>query len=311
MNSLQESIEKYLCLRRDLGFQLTQVGILLRDFGSFMESQEAPFITTVLSLQWSLQPMHTHPSYWAKRLSAVRLLARFCSAEDPRTEIPPNGMLPRYVKRRVKPYWYTSRDIDRLMKAALALPPTGGLRGQTYYCLLGLLVTTGLRIGEALALKLVDVDLADGMLTIRDTKFGKSRFVPLHPSTRQALRVYSCQRDTNFQRSTLTHFFVSSKAKQLSANAVHWTFRKLRSQTGLGASTNWDMPQLHHFRHRFAMETLLRWYQSNEDIERRLPVLSTFLGHVGVADTYWYLSTHPALIGHAVRLLQERGEGSS
>ena len=310
MKSLRESIKGYLSLRRDLGFKLTQAALLLRDFTLFMETKKAPFITTALALEWALRPAYTHPSYWAKRLSAVRLLARHCRAADPRTEVPPDGLLPRRVKR-AKPYWYTEEDINCLMKAAADLPSPGRLRGQTYACLLGLLAVTGLRIGEALSLKLFDVDLEQGLLTIRHAKFDKSRLVPLHGSTRRALRAYAHQRDVHFRPARPSHFFVSEKGMQLSSGAVHRTFRKLRCQTGLIASPDWDLPQLHHFRHRFAMVTLLRLYQANEDIERQLPVLSTFLGHVCISDTYWYLSAHPQLLGQAVQRLEHRWQESS
>ena len=307
MNTLREAIEGYLLLRRNLGFKLIQTQRWLHDFASFMESEQAPFITTELALQWASQPAHTHRSYWAKRLIAIRVFARYRSATDPRTEVPPDRLLPRCSKR-ARPYLYTEEDIDRLMKAAAALPPPGGLRAQSFSCLLGLLTVTGLRIGEALALKLEDVDLQEDLLTIRGTKFDKSRLVPLHRSTQQALLAYARQRDGHLGRAPLSHFFVSARGTPLTPSAVRRIFRALCRQVGLHGSGGCDEPRLHHFRHRFAMETLLRWYRSNEDVERRLPVLSTFLGHVCVSDTYWYLSACPELMGQAVRRLEHRWE---
>jgi integrase/recombinase XerD len=310
MNTLRDAIEDYVRLRRDLGFKLTQTERLLHDFASFMENQEAPFITTERALQWASRPAHTHPSYWAKRLRAIRLFARYRSATDPRTEVPPSGLL-AYQPRRAKPYLYTAEDIDRLMKAAAALPPPNGLRPRSYCCLLGLLAVTGLRIGEALALQCEDVDLHEGELTIRHTKFDKSRLVPLHPSTQQALLAYARQRDRHLGRATLGHFFVSARGKPLYASSVHQTFRILCRQIGLQGLGSCDEPQLHHFRHRFAMETLSRWYGSIEDVEQRLPILSTFLGHARVSDTYWYLSARPELMEQAMRRLEHRWEETS
>jgi integrase len=200
------------------------------------------------------------------------------------------------------------KDIKRLMKAADTLRPRGGLRGLTYSCLLGLLAVTGLRISEALTLRLDDVDLENGVLTIRKTKFGKSRLVPLHPSTQRVLLQFAQRRDAHRGRATITHFFVSERGKPLRALAVHRAFRILCHKIGLHASEGCDKPQLHHFRHRFATTTLLRWYRSTDDVERRLPLLSTFLGHVCISSTYWYMSAYPELMGQAVRRLEHRWE---
>lgn len=181
----------------------------------------------------------------------------------------------------------------------------GGLRRTTYATLLGLLIVTGMRVSEVLALGLKDVDLHEGLLTIRKTKFGKTRLVPLHPSARRALQQYARQRDALVGRRA-THFFVSSQGQPLVAENVWKTFRLLRRRVGLHASERWDTPTLHHFRHRFATESLLRWYRAGDDIESRLPILSTFLGHVCTSSTYWYLSCNPELMGQAMRRLEQR-----
>lgn len=307
MNTLREAINEYLLLRRELGFKLANAQHWLLDFASFMEDQGALFITTEWAVRWALRPKHSQPSYWALRLMAVRRFALYRSATDPRTEVPPVGFLPVHP-RRAKPYLYTEKDVERLMKAAEMLRPRGGLRGSTYSCLIGLLAVTGLRIGEALQLRLDDVDLQDGVLAIRKTKFGKSRLVPLHPSTQHVLLQYAQRRDAHHGRATITQFFVSERGKPLRALAVHRAFRILCHKTGLHASERCDEPQLHHFRHRFATTTLLRWYRSTDDVERQLPLLSTFLGHACISSTYWYLSAHPELMGQAVRRLEHRWE---
>ncbi len=310
MNTLREAIEAYLQLRHDLGFKLTQVQQWLREFAGFMEQQQASFITTELALEWALQPTNVQPAYWAKRLSAIRVFSRYHSATDPRTEVPPGGLLP-FQPKRAKPYFYREEEIDQLMQAALALQQPDSLRGKTYACLIGLLSVTGLRIGETLGLTPHDVDLQSGLLTVLDTMFGKSRLVPVHASTRVALAAYARDRDQLLGHTNPSRFFVSARGKPLAAATVRRTFRALCQQIGLHGAPSSDEPQLHHFRHRFATQTLLQWYQSGEDVERRLPILSTFLGHARIADTYWYLSARPELMKQALMRLEQRWEEDS
>jgi integrase/recombinase XerD len=309
MSSLREAIEQYLTIRRDLGFKLTGARYLLRQFAGFMEDKSASFVTTDLALHWAMLPRRAQSSWWAQRLMAVRCFARQHTATDPRTQVPPQDLL-RYRPRRARPYLYTDQDIKRLMAAAMTLRPTGGLRGPTYATLLGLLSVTGLRISEALSLRSVDVDCQAGLLTIRKTKFGKSRLVPLHPSAQRALLHYARQRDAYVGRLPIARFFVTAHGKPLTTQQISKTFRLLRRRVGLHAAAQWDGPQLHHFRHRLATESLLRWYRAGDDVEQRLPVLSTFLGHGSVASTYWYLSGHPELMIRAMRRLEQRWEKS-
>lgn len=304
MNTLTDAINHYLALRRGLGFKLIQVEYLLHHFATFMKQHDAAYITIELALQWAVEPQQTNPAYWAKRLRAVRGFARHHSATDPRTEIPAPGLLP-YRPARAKPYLYSEDDIQHLMKAARALPPRNGLRGWTYSCLLGLLAVTGLRISEALALKRDDVDLNEGLLTIRQAKFAKSRLVPLHASTQAVLRTYGQRRDAYPACRHSIYFLISEKGTSLSASTVRGVFCKLSRQIGLRGPDDRHGPRLHDLRHRFAVEVLLRGYQSDEAIERRLSALSTFLGHTRVSDTYWYLSACPELMGQAVRRLEK------
>lgn len=306
MNDFREAIEDYIALRHQLGFKVVHQQRYLLDFASFMEAHEIPFITTEAALEWALLPQGVQPSFWSQRLAAVRCFARHRCAADPRTQIPPSDLL-HHRPRRARPYLYSEEDIKRLLKATEGLHPPGGLRGFTYSTLLGLLVVTGLRISEALALLVEDVDLTQGLLTIRQTKFGKTRLVPLHPSARCALERYARQRVALVGHET-RRFFVSLQGQPLVAGNVWKTFRLLRRRVGLQASERWDTPTLHHFRHRFATQSLLRWYRAGDDAERQLPVLSTFLGHVSTSSTYWYLSCHPELMGHAMRRLEQRWE---
>jgi integrase len=246
------------------------------------------------------------PATWARRLSFVRGFARHWRATDPRTEVPPPGLLP-FRSRRARPHLYTSAEIQRLLAAAQALPP---LRGPTYACLFGLLAVSGLRIGEALALTPADVDLHAGLLHIHQAKFGKSRLVPVHPSTQRALRTYAQQRAAWLARRPAPTFFVSDRGNHLARAVVRRVFTALCRAIGLRAPTASRGPRLHDFRHRFAVETLLRWYRAGDDAERRLPVLATYLGHAHVTDTYWYLSACPELLGLARLRLERRWGGA-
>ena len=305
MTPLRLAIDDYIRLRRSLGFKLRDMADDLRNFAAFMERKAAPNVTTELAMEWAMLHTNHQPSTWAQRLGFVRVFARHWHATDPRTEIPPTGLLP-FRPQRARPYLYSELEIQTLLAAALKLSPRQGLRPRTYYCLFGLLTVTGLRISEALKLEQPDVDLGEGILTIRQTKFGKTRLVPLHPSTRDVMADYARRRDRFLRKASSRCFFLNDHGRCLDGSAVRRTFYDLSRQIGLRGPEDHKGPRLHDFRHRYAVRTLMQWYRSNEDIERRLPVLSTFLGHGHVADTYWYLSVEPELMGLATRRLELR-----
>jgi len=171
-----------------------------------------------------------------------------------------------------------------------------------------LLAVAGLRISEAINLKRQDVDLSEGLLTIRQTKFNKTRLVPLHASTRDVFIEYAGRRDRLVGTPTSSCFLLNDHGRRLQISAVHRTFYDLSRQIGLRGPEDHAGPRIHDFRHRFAVNTLIQWYRNSEDIERRMPVLSTFLGHAHAADTYWYLSVHPELMGLATSRLEQRWE---
>ena len=311
MKSLTRAVKDYLALRRSLGFKLHSAGAALMNFASFMERQQAQSITTRLALAWAQQPPDAQPAHWAQRLSFVRGFARHHLAADPSTEVPPAGLLP-YRPARARPYLYSNDEVRRLLEQALQLPDgVAGLRPWTYYALLGLLSVTGLRVGEALRLRLNDVDLATDVLTVRGTKFGKSRLVPIHASTRDVLADYLVRRTKQLCGRDAVHFFVTRTGHALDGADVRRTFYSLSRQVGLRGQEDSHGPRLHDFRHRFAVETLMGWYRSGVDAERRLPVLSTYLGHVHVSDTYWYLSAHPQLMALAMARMERRWEDRS
>jgi len=310
MISLRKAMEDYLTMRRSLGFKLRDMGYNLRHFVSFMEKNGSSIITTELALRWAQQPPDVQLAHWAARLSFVRSFARYWSATDPRTEIPPMGLLP-YRTKRATPYIYSNEEIQQLLKAGRNLPPTTGLRPWTYYTLLGLMAVTGMRISEVVRLDGADVDLKQGLLTVRLTKFSKSRLIPLHPSTVKKLKLYLYRRDQLYPRPLTARFFLSNQGTPLTDCMIRWTFVKLSRQIGLREAGESSGPRLHDLRHRFAVTTLLHWYRTGVDVEQRLPVLSTYLGHAHVTDTYWYLSAIPELLALTKDRLEKRWEALS
>ena len=230
----------------------------------------------------------------------VRSFARYVSPADPRTEIPPEGLLLHRLHRR-NPSLYTDEEIARLIEAAGQLPSPLGLRAATYATLFGLLAVTGMRMSEPLALDRDDVDLTQGILTVRHTKFGKSRIVPIHASTLEKLRNYADLRDRLCPRPQTPGFFIAERGTRLTESTVHWTFARLSRNIGLRG-------RLHGLRHGFAVETLIRWYRAGLDVQQHLPELSTYLGHVHVDDTYWYITAVPELLRLATLRLEEKGE---
>lgn len=308
MNTLREALRDYLELRHGLGFKLHDAGLQLPRFVSLLEQRGERHITSRLALEWAQQSSTVQPAEWARRLGYVRGFARYRSASDAATEVPAAGLLP-HRSTRARPYLYSEQEIDRLLSAALMLPtawPSTLLRPRLFHCLLGLLSVTGLRIAEALNLQLRDVDLDRAVLTIRAAKHGRTRLVPLHPSTVVVLGQYLHLREQALGARSSEHVFVSNTGRRLDGGTVHRTFYVLSRQVGLRAPGASHGPRLHDLRHRFAVQTLLHWYACGEDVARRLPVLSTFLGHVRVADTYWYLSAQPELMAQAMARLERR-----
>jgi len=308
MRTIRQAVEDYLSLRRSLGFKLKDHERRLREFVIFLQKKKASRISTLVALQFATQPQSVQPAEWTARLCTVRGFARYRSGDDPATEIPPLGLLP-YRPPRARPYLYSEEEIRQLLQAAKNLPATYSLKPWTYHCLFGLLAVTGLRISEALNLQLADVDWSEGILTIQGAKFGKSRLVPLHASTRRALLAYTKRRDRFFAEAPISHFFASSRGQRLDGGDVRRTFYKLSRQIGLRTASASHGPRLHDFRHRFAVQTLLRWYRKGVDVERRLPILSTYLGHAHVTDTYWYLTSTPELRGAAGKRMEKRWGG--
>jgi integrase len=302
MSNLQTALDEYLNIRRALGFKLRDEGTALPQFLLFLKENDAPFITTDLALQWATLPENVLPAHWACRLTMVRNFAKFRSAVDPRTEIPPQGLLPfRY--RRKPPYIYDDSEISKLLNASSQLQSVTGLRALTYSTLFGLLTVSAMRVSESVALNRQDVDLLQGILTVRLTKFSKSRLIPLHLSSAEKLREYSRLRDRLISHPRCPSFFISEQGTRLTHWSVRRTFVKLSREIGLRGPHDSHGPRLHDLRHTFAVKTLLRWYQTGVDVERHMPELAAFLGHTHVNDTYWYISAVPELLRLASKRL--------
>jgi len=293
MSGLRAELANYLAVRRALGFKLRRAGLLLADFVGYLEANGTDTITTENAFAWASLPVNASSDWWGYRLSVVRAFARHLHAIDPVHDVPPTGLLPAKT-HRATPYLYSDANIAALMAAARQL--RSPLRAATFETLVGLLAVTGLRIGEALRLDRDDVELTFGVLRIRQTKFGKSREVPLHPSTVEALAAYALRRDELRPRPREQAFFVSTAGTRLLYCNAHLAWLDLVRRARLGPRSATCRPRPHDLRHSFAVRTLLGWYRDGADVAACMPLLSTYLGHVHPGNTYWYLSAAPELL---------------
>jgi len=297
VSALEQDLINYLQLRHSLGHQVAEAQWLLPDFVAYLDSRGLRTVTVQATLEWAQQsPSGRATSVGPRRMTAVRGFARYLSGIDADTQVPPLGLMPHRQRWR-QPFIYTPVDVDMvrdLAREGIVSP----LRAATYDTLIGLLAASGLRIGEAIKLDRSDLDWAQGVLLIRESKFGKSRLVPLHPSSMQALNDYAVLRDELQPRAKELSFFVSLKRKRLLYAVVQQTFRQLIDTAGIGVDAP-SPPRLHDLRRTFAVRTLLGWYRAGEDVQAKMPSLSTYLGHREPACTYWYLSATPEVLALA------------
>jgi len=301
VSSLRNAAEDYLRMRRALGYKLEGPGRQLGQFLAYLEQTGARTVTIENAVAWATQPAGADPGYWSERLSVVRQFARHLQTIDPTCEVPPARLLP-YRSQRAIPYPYTPEQISALMRAAARLPSP--LMAATYPTLFGLLAVSGLRIGEAIGLDRDDVDALHGLIRVINSKFGKSREVPLDPSAMRALDAYDRRRDQLCPRPASEAFFLSTAGTRLQQPHIHRVFSRLKRTVGLTPRSPRCRPRLHDLRHRFAVNTLIDWYRQGVDVQARLPVLSTYMGHAEPADTYWYLTATPELLGLAAQRLE-------
>ena len=306
MTTFATHAQNYLQLRRSFGFKLGEHGRLLPRFAAHLDAIGAESISVELAVAWATEPVVSPDSRVpALRLLIVRGFARYLAGIDPRTEIPPTGLI-RCVKRRRAPYIYTEQEILTLMARARSAIRQR-LAAATYETLIGLLAVTGMRISEAIKLDDSDVDWQQGVLLVRESKFNKSRYLPLDPTTLRALERYVRMRDDLCPRREDPSVFISLRRRRLDDGAAHATFRRLCDASGIGAESRYP-PRLHDLRHTMAVRTLLNWYRQGADVEARLPALSTFLGHLNPCHTYYYLSAAPELLAHAAGMLDAAKE---
>ena len=301
MSELSRQVADYLRLRRALGFKLERAGRLLPQLAAYLEAAGATTVTSELAIAWARLPGQARPNHWAQRLAVARGFARYLQTIDPATEVAPAGVFPAR-RHRPSPYLWSERDLCRLLEAARALRPP--LRAATHEALFGLLAVSGMRLGEAIGLERDDVNLGSGVITIRQAKFDRSRFVPLHPTTTEALSRYAAARDRLWPRPRSRAFFLSSVGTTLERSGVDKTLRTIT--TSIGIRTDTVRPRAHDLRHSFAVATLVGWQRSGASIDGHMAELSTYLGHVSPADTYWYLSAAPELMELAAKRLEMR-----
>jgi len=305
MSSLREALADYLQVRRRLGYEMPQDGRLLEGFVAFLEQAGAERITTELALEWARLPAAAHPHRWRQRLGVARGFARHLATLDPASEVPSTDLLPG-ARPRLAPHIYTDAEIVALMTAARELRPR--LRAARHVTLIGLLAVTGMRPGEALVLDRHDVDLRHGIVLVRAGKQNKQREVPLHDTTILALRDYARLRDARFPTPSTPAFFLSARGRRMSRSELNETFTQLIDTVGMKSRGARARPRPHDLRHALAVRTLIDWQQAGEDIDQRMPLLSTVLGHVSPASTYWYLEAVPELMEHISRRLEQLGE---
>lgn len=301
MIGLRDALADYLAIRRALGFKLERSALLLADFVWFMEREGASTITTALAVSWATN-VSGGANWRVDRLGVVRRFAQYLAAIDSATEVPPSNLLP-CEGRRATPFIYSDADILGLMAAATRSLRTR-IRRCTYATLIGLLAVTGMRVGEVIQLDRSDINWGDGVLTVRNAKFGKSRLVVLHSTTISALHDYGRVRDEMVPHPRDPNFFVTPVGTRLLYCNVQWTFSRLTRTAGIQPRSSQCRPRLHDLRHTFAVRTVAGWYRDGLDVEAKLPLLSTYLGHTTPRDTYWYLSATPDLLGLAAQRLQ-------
>ena len=301
MSALSDALEDYLRLRRALGFKLERHGRLLPSLVSHLESAGAATLTTQLALTWATA-LENKPDEWAIRLSIARGFAVYLQSLDPATEVPPADLLPR-KRRRADPYLYTEAEIADLMDASKTL--RFPLNRVTYQTVIGLLASTGMRIGELIALDRDDLDPKERTLLVRNAKFADTRLLPLHRSTVEALGAYAALRDELWPESRTPAFFISTAGTRLALGNVETTFRYLVRTAGLEPRSERCHPRIHDFRHRMVVVSLVDWYRQGADVAALLPALSTYLGHASPAFTFWYVSATPELLALAAARLEQ------
>jgi len=306
--SLYDALGDYLALRRALGFKLANAGRLLGQFVDYLNKHGVGMPTTEDALAWANLPASASGNWRAIRLSVVRGFARYLHNLNATVEVPPADLM-RHGPDRATPYLYSDAEIGRLMAAAGEL--RHGFRAATYQTLIGLLATCGLRVSEAIALNTTDLDRDEELLVIRETKFAKSRLVPLHSSTMARLAAYITLRDQTHAHPLCPALLVSGAGTRLHHSNVSLTFARMAQRVGIARRSAACRPRLHDLRHSFAVATVLDWYRVGADVPAMMPRLATYLGHTDPKHTFWYLTAAPELMALAGQRLDTYLAGRS
>jgi integrase len=309
--SWNTQVEIYLAYRRQHGFELSRDATQLRSFALFADAVDtAEHLTVALATAWARDSQRSNPLTWARRIERLRGFARFCLRDDPVTEIPPCDIFgPSH--RRLVPHIYTEAELVALLDAANSLEPVQGLRPATCRCIFGLLAASGLRISEALALTQADVDLATGVLLIRDAKFHQQRLVPLHPSVTAELRIYARFRDQRVRHPVCDRFFLRDNGSAANQSGILYALQTLTQQLGWQPRGDYAHHRVHDLRHTFIVRCVLHFYEQGIDIDRAILALSTYVGHAKVSDTYWYFTGIPELMAIAAERFHRYAQGES
>jgi integrase len=313
MSHLHQELDRYLTIRRSLGYDLGTTARILRRFIAFAESQGIEHVSTDLFLRWQETFGRAGRQTWAARFGIVRLFAQWLHGLDPAHEVPPRGLIP-YRLRRSRPYIYSDAEIANIVATAAELPSVYGLRGLTYATLFGLIATTGLRISEALGLDAGDVDLVVGVLTIRRGKLGKARLVPVDGSVVERLQAYADERD-RLLAFTPQPFFVNEQGLRISDCIARYSFALVCQRIGLRSAQRYGRhghgPRIHDLRHTFAARTMIGWYRGGQDPAREMIKLTTYLGHTNPENTYWYIEAVPELLELAAQRVTDASVGEA
>jgi len=307
MSSLSEELDRYLTIRRSLGYDLRTDERILRRFVTYSEAQGDNHISTDLFLRWQASCPSVRRHTWVRRLGIVRIFAQWLNGIDPNHEVPPQALIP-CGQRRPRPYIYSEEEIRRIVGAAAELPSVNGIRALTCAALFGLLAVTGLRVSEALSLDSSDIDMETGVLTVRCGKGGKERLLPLSQSTMAELAAYAAERD-RLLGARPEAFFTGDRGNRLTDCGARYNFAVVCQNIGLRPAQKYYRhgrgPRIHDLRHSFAVRTLMGWYRTGKDPAREMIKLSTWLGHASPANTYWYIEAVPELLELASRRATE------
>lgn len=307
MPDLHAMVDEFLAHRRSLGYAMANYASQLHSFAGHASRAGDWPLSAALALEWATLPRNATSSYHSKRLSHVRQFARYCMRIEPRTEIPPMGILGGKT-RRPQPHIYSDEEVARLTAATRSLHPADGIRAVSYRILLGLLASTGIRIGEALRCEISDIDLGSGILTVRESKGISARAVPLHSSAVEQLMEYCRRRPAYLADPFETRLLIGDDGTPLEYWAVQGVFDRLRRKVGLGG-TGKSQPRIHDLRHTYACRRLVAWQREGVDLNRAMSRLSAYMGHVQPTDTYWYVSIVPELLDNGSRRFERFANG--